>query len=84
MKILLTGAAGFIGMTTALKLLARDDKSRPQDAGDLRSLLAVATSVDLDAAREAVKLITQRGFHRQRPLEALLDEALMTMKASPD
>ena len=26
MKILLTGAAGFIGMTTALRLLARGDE----------------------------------------------------------
>lgn len=52
----------------ALKVLARDDRNRPQDAGDLRQLLAVAQPSDMDAAHDAVDLIEARGFHRSRDL----------------
>ena len=61
------------GHLIALKLLARDDDTRPQDLSDLRALRAVATPADLAAAREAVRLITERGFGRGRDLVAALD-----------
>jgi hypothetical protein len=61
-----------IGHLIALKLLARDDESRPQDAVDLHALASVATGEDLALAREAVDLITARGYARGRDLgEAL-------------
>jgi hypothetical protein len=60
------------GHLIALKLLARDDQSRPQDLGDLRALRAVASPADLSAAREAVLLISARGFDRGRDLTASL------------
>lgn len=60
----------------ALKILARDDRTRPQDAADLRHLLAVADRADLDAARNALRLIEQRGFNRSRRLDDLLSSAL--------
>ncbi len=63
------------GHLIALKLLARDDASRPQDAVDLRALLGVATESDLSEAREGVRLITERGFDRGRDLAAALDKA---------
>ena len=62
------------GHLIALKLLARDDLERPQDLADLRSLAKVATSADYQAAREAVLLISSRGFARGRDLTAALDE----------
>jgi hypothetical protein len=56
----------------ALKVLSRDDKTRPQDYLDLRALLGVATGEDLERAEEALETITIRGFNRERPLGALL------------
>lgn len=52
------------GHLLALKVLARDDDSRPQDKADLVALLKVASAEDLDQAREAARLIAQRGFAR--------------------
>jgi predicted nucleotidyltransferase len=57
-----------VGHLIALKLLARDDAVRPQDAGDLRSLMAVADDSDIAQASEAVETIEQRGFARGRDL----------------
>jgi hypothetical protein len=60
------------GHLIALKLLARDDETRPQDAGDLRALAAVADAEDLRLAEDAVALIEARGYHRDRDLRAAL------------
>jgi predicted nucleotidyltransferase len=62
-----------IGDLLALKLLSRDDDTRPQDAGDIRTLVAAATADDLALARETVTLITARGYARGRDLAAALD-----------
>ncbi len=56
------------GHLIALKLLARDDDSRPQDLADLRGLLEAASAADIEEAEAAVRLITQRGFNRERDL----------------
>ena len=64
------------GHLIALKLLARDDESRPQDLADLRSLHEVATREDVDLARSAIHLITERGYHRDRDLAAALTALL--------
>ncbi len=59
----------------ALKVLARDDRTRPQDAADLRQLIQAARMSDLDAARRALALITSRGFNRCRDLDDALRRA---------
>lgn len=64
------------GHLVALKLLSRDDRSRPQDAVDLRALRDVATEPELARAREAVRSIEQRGFARGRDLTAALERWL--------
>jgi Uncharacterized protein conserved in bacteria len=64
------------GHLVALKLLARDDETRPQDASDLRALFAVLGDADRAAARSAAELIVERGFARGRPLIALTDAFL--------
>ena len=51
-----------------LKVLSRDDRTRPQDAADLRQLIAAARPSDLASACEAGRIITQRGFNRDRDL----------------
>jgi predicted nucleotidyltransferase len=61
-----------VGHLVALKLLARDDLQRPQDAGDLRALLAVLTPDEQARAAEAVGLIEDRGYERGRDLRARL------------
>jgi hypothetical protein len=70
-----TAPVATAGHLIALKLLARDDVSRPQDALDLRSLLRVATPEELARARESVRLIAERGFARGRDLLAALESA---------
>jgi hypothetical protein len=64
------------GHLLALKVLSRDDRTRPQDVADLRALLRVATPQDLSTARSALALIQQRGFHRNRSLGPELDRAI--------
>lgn len=70
-----------IGDLIALKILSRDDDARPQDAVDLRALCRAATNEDLAVAREALALITTRGFHRGRDLDAHLERALLAFRA---
>lgn len=62
------------GHLIVMKLLARDDRHRPADADDLRSLAAVADEADWTMARSAVRLITARGYNRDRNLDAVLAE----------
>lgn len=61
------------GHLIALKLLANDPATRPQDAVDLHALLAVAGAHDIETARRAVALIEARGYERGRDLTAALD-----------
>ena len=61
-----------VGHLIALKLLARDDHTRPQDSADLRALVGVADKEELLQARAAVSLIEARGYGRGRDLGANL------------
>lgn len=60
----------------AMKLLARNDRKRPQDWDDLRGLLLNSSPAMLQEARSALALIETRGAHRGRNLMAMLDEAI--------
>lgn len=60
----------------ALKVLARDDRNRPQDWDDLRALLADASQTEVDEARDALRLIELRGFNRGRDLAADLSRTI--------
>jgi hypothetical protein len=71
------------GHLIALKMLARDDEARPQDLADLHALRMVATPSDLVTAREAVRLISERGYSRGRNLVAAL-QAVEEMPDRPD
>lgn len=64
-----------VGHLIALKLLARDD-TRPLDDADLTALLDVAEPRDLHTARDAIGLITMRGFSRGRDLQEALANLL--------
>lgn len=64
------------GHLIALKVLARDDVTRPQDLSDLNALAGAAADADLALARTSVQVITERGFHRGRDLVAALNEIL--------
>lgn len=66
------------GHLVALKLLARDDERRPQDAADLRALRSALNDRDRDLAFRAVGLIAARGYARGRNLRADLDALLST------
>ena len=60
----------------ALKVLSRDDRTRPQDRVDALALLAVAAPEDVMAARDLLTTIERRGYARGRNLGALLDALL--------
>ncbi len=71
-----TVAVATIGDLLALKILAQDDDTRPQDAGDIRGLVRAAGIDDLARAHASVALISERGFARGRDLPALLAESI--------
>ena len=56
------------GHLIALKVLSRDDVTRPQDLVDLRALLGVASPAELTRAKHCLALIAARGYHRGRDL----------------
>ena len=58
-----------------LKALARDDRTRPQDAVDLRALVAAARPNDLRAALTAAQAVVACGGNRGRDLAAALKAA---------
>jgi predicted nucleotidyltransferase len=60
----------------ALKVLAQDDRTRPQDRIDARSLVAISSRKELDDARAALELIRKRGFHRGKDLMREFDELI--------
>lgn len=64
------------GHLIAMKLLSRDDRTRPRDGSDLVALVGAADDAELERASEAVRLIASRGFDRGRDLPALLDRLL--------
>jgi predicted nucleotidyltransferase len=61
------------GHLIALKVLSRDDVTRPQDLVDLRALLRVASSAELARARASLAMIAARGYHRGRDLVSQMD-----------
>lgn len=65
-----------VGYLLALKVLAQDDRSRPQDSDDIRALLAEATAQDIEEAKAAICSIEQRGFNRNRQLMKTFNEML--------
>lgn len=62
-----------LGHLLAMKVLARDDERRPQDLIDIRNILSAISDEELKRAREALRLMTKRGCHRNKDLLAELD-----------
>lgn len=56
-----------------LKLLARDDTTRPQDSADLVALRQVLTEDDKADLRRLVRVVVERGYHRHRDLIVLAE-----------
>lgn len=65
-----------LGHLIALKVLARDDRTRPRDAEDLRALLAEASKEDVSVARAALARIDALGFGRGKDLHGELARAI--------
>lgn len=65
-----TAPVACTGDLIALRVLSRDDETRPQDRVDLRALLAAASPEDLRRARASLERIVARGCHRGRDLLA--------------
>lgn len=58
----------------AMKLLARDDRERPQDVDDIRALLETMEAPERRRVKVAIELIARRGFARGRDLGAMWRE----------
>lgn len=71
-----TCAVATVGDLIATKVLARDDRSRPQDYDDLMALIRAGTKDDLAVARAALSTISRRGYSRSRDLGRALDDAV--------
>lgn len=76
----LTAPIARTGHLVALKVLARDDRARPQDWDDIQALLAEADDSDIKDARAAVRLIEERGFARGRALRQQLEDILTSRR----
>ena len=59
-----------------MKLLARDDATRPQDAMDLRALRKALDASEAAEVRRLAALVVKRGFNRDRDLSGLADAYL--------
>jgi hypothetical protein len=70
------------GHLLALKVLAAAP-DRPQDLADIRALAAVASTRDLEMARQALTLIEERGFARGKRLLNELDRLVSQMATGP-
>ena len=57
----------------AIKILARDDQSRPQDRLDISMLLRAMDEHQVSMARDLLDLIIVRGFHREKELQSELN-----------
>jgi len=71
------------GHLAAMKALAFDPETRPQDLSDLRAILERCDQSEFAVALDAAKLITERGFHRDKCLEDLLRRAMPSGSATP-
>jgi hypothetical protein len=68
----LSAPVATIGHLIALKTLA----GRNQDLTDLGTLIPAASARDLETAREAVRLIQERGFNREQNVRTDLDKLI--------
>lgn len=68
-----TAEVASIAALIALKVLARDDVTRPQDRVDLVALMGVASTSDVSGAYGLAGFIVERGHQRGRDLTAELD-----------
>jgi len=60
----------------AMKCLAAANPHRMQDRLDIVAMLRIASSTDIKHAQQFVKLIVQRGYSVDHPIEQLFDELL--------
>jgi len=58
----------------AMKIVSENESDRLQDILDIQGLLKEAQDSDIEQAIEAMRLIEQRGFHRDKNLLARLHE----------
>jgi hypothetical protein len=65
------------GHILAMKILSQNEYDRIQDKADVRALLGEASDADLDVARKALSLITERGYNRGKDLNAELNSAIV-------
>jgi hypothetical protein len=60
----------------AMKVLSADSDDRLQDILDIKSLIKNASQIDLDSAKNLMKLITERNYNRNKDLIAEFDSYL--------
>ncbi len=73
-----------VGHLIAMKLVSRNDTTRPQDRGDLVALARAADDEEWARAEQAVRQIEARGYARKRDLHASLIEWRTGARESTD
>lgn len=71
-----------IATLIAMKVLSANDAIRIRDISDLMALFAVASTKDLEKARDLLGLIQSRGYHRGKDLSKELDQYLLRFSQS--
>ncbi len=64
------------GHLIAMKVVSQDDRDRIRDRGDLHMLLKTADENDLNICKNALQLISERGFNRGKNLMLELEQFL--------
>ena len=64
----------------AMKILARNDDTRPQDRLDLNALLRAANHADVELAQSALGAIGEAGYARGRDLKAELEQFVNSLE----
>ena len=66
----------------ALKVLSANWKRRPQDVLDLQQLISSANDAEITEARQFLTLIEQRGYNRNKDLQAELTRYMSDFRSS--
>ncbi len=72
-----------ISALLALKVLAADEETRPQDILDIKSLLTEARASDIAETKKLLKLITKRSFNRGENLQSKFTALLKRFRREP-
>ena len=67
--------------TLAMKIVSENNSDRIRDRDDIRKLLCIATSDQIEFCKEALTLIEERGFNRGKNLKKAFENAFESFRS---